>query len=485
MSITTTLSSALSGLTAASRAAEVVSSNVANALTEGYARRELELGARRVGDAGQGVAIIGVNRVVDQVLLTDRRVAAAGSAGSDLRADFLARLESLIGTGDDPGSIGARINALDSALLEASAHPESTARLTAIIDAAQGLSRSFATISEGIQAERMRADEQIATDVAQLNTALGQVADLNRQIRSTLSAGRDASSLMDQRQGIIDDIAAIVPLREVPRDHGEVTLFTTGGAVLLEGRPAVIGFAPVGVITPDMTRSSGALSGLTINGQTVAEGDWLGGLAGGRLGAAFGLRDGLAVSAQARLDSLARDLVTRFADPAVDPTLAPGAAGFFTDSGAAFVATDEAGLSQRLRVNAAVDPAAGGALWRLRDGLGATIPGPPGNGALLGALHMAMSETRVPASSTITTAPRNLSALAADMLSLASTARVASETEASYHSARHAALREMELRKGVDTDQELQSLLAVEQAYAANARIIQTVDEMIKTLLGL
>ena len=43
----------------------------------------------------------------------------------------------------------------------------------------------------------------------------------------------------------------------------------------------------------------------------------------------------------------------------------------------------------------------------------------------------------------------------------------------------------MEKAGGVDTDQELQSLLVIEKNYAANAKVIQTVDEMIKTLLGL
>ena len=38
---------------------------------------------------------------------------------------------------------------------------------------------------------------------------------------------------------------------------------------------------------------------------------------------------------------------------------------------------------------------------------------------------------------------------------------------------------------GVDTDSELQDLLLIEQAYAANARVIQTVSEMIDRLLQL
>jgi len=38
---------------------------------------------------------------------------------------------------------------------------------------------------------------------------------------------------------------------------------------------------------------------------------------------------------------------------------------------------------------------------------------------------------------------------------------------------------------GVDTDLELQNLLIIEQSYAANARVVQTVSEMIDRLLQL
>ena len=108
-------------------------------------------------------------------------------------------------------------------------------------------------------------------------------------------------------------------------------------------------------------------------------------LAGGTLAAAFDVRDGLAVEAQTRLDAVARDFVERFQDPSVDTTLGLGDAGLFTDDGAAFDPSNETGLSGRIEVNALVVPASGGALWRLRDGLGAAAEGPVGENALLGA----------------------------------------------------------------------------------------------------
>jgi len=36
---------------------------------------------------------------------------------------------------------------------------------------------------------------------------------------------------------------------------------------------------------------------------------------------------------------------------------------------------------------------------------------------------------------------------------------------------------------GVDTDAEMQSLLLIEQSYAANARVIQTVSDMLDILM--
>ena len=206
---------------------------------------------------------------------------------------------------------------------------------------------------------------------------------------------------------------------------------------------------------------------------------------GGSLAAQFAVRDSLAPEAQAKLDALARDLLERFSDPAVDPTLALGAPGLFTDNGQAFVASNEPGLAQRLRLNAAIDPRQGGNLWHLRDGVNAAAPGPPGNASGLVALQSALGTARTPASGQFMTGARSFSALHGDMLSSMVAQRLTGETEASYAAARADALTQMELGQGVDTDQEMQSLLLIEQAYTANAKVVQTIGQLIETLLGM
>lgn len=484
MSITGSLSSALSGLTVAARAAEVVSSNIANAMTEGYGRRELQTSARVVGASGQGVRVAGVLRQGDPILLGDRRIADAASGRTTTTADFLKRLEGVLGTPDSTTSLGSRIAAFDTALIEATSRPESEARLARVAETAKSLAAHLATTSDDVQVARAAADDRIEAEVAQMNTALSRVATLNSQIRANSGVGRDASALMDQRQQVIDSISSIVPLREVPRENGQVALFSAGGAVLLDGAPAELGFAPVGMIIPGMTQGTGALSGLTINGKPVSTTE-SGVISGGSLAGNFSVRDDLGPQAQARLDAVARDMVERFAAPALDATRAPGASGLFTDAGAAFVPANEVGLAQRLRLNAAADPAQGGALWRLRDGLGATTPGPAGEARLLKDMQAVLVAPRSPVSGGFMAGARSLSTLAADMLSGVASARLTAEGEASFASARLDTLREMELEGGVDTDQEMQSLLLIEQAFAANAKVMSTVGDMIETLLGI
>jgi flagellar hook-associated protein 1 len=143
------------------------------------------------------------------------------------------------------------------------------------------------------------------------------------------------------------------------------------------------------------------------------------------------------------------------------------------------------GLAQRLSVNAAVDPRQGGALWRLRDGMATATPGLAGNGAGLVALQEALTIARTPASAQFMTGARSFSALQSDLLSSIVADRLSAETEASYAAARTDALIQMELAAGVDTDQEMQSLLLIEQAYTANAKVIQTIGQLIDTLLGM
>jgi flagellar hook-associated protein 1 FlgK len=485
MSVTSALAGALSGLSAASRQAEILSSNVANATTPGYARRQVSLGSAVLAGHGQGVQINGITRDVDRQLLGERRIAQAGGGDRDVRAEFLKRLEQALGTPDSAGSLAARLAGFDQSLVEAAGRPESQARLGNVAATAKSLVAGLAAATKDIQAARATADRRIGEEVGKLNSTLAQLHDLNVDLRSFTGAGRDISALLDKRQQLVDQISAIVPVREIPRDLNQIALFTTGGAPLLEGSPAVIGFASTHTITPEMSQALGGLSGITINGRPYDTAGSASPILGGTLGALFAVRDDLAVAAQGKLDAAARDLVERFAAPGLDPTLIPGAPGLFTDAGTAFDPLNEVGLAGRLTLNAAADPAQGGALFRLRDGLGAATEGPPGNGALLNTLHAALTGARPLSSTGFAAGTRSFATLTGDLLSDVSASRLSAQSEQSFAVAKLTALTDLEAQNGIDTDQEMQELLVIERNYAANAKVIQAVADMIDTLIRL
>ncbi|MAQ81632.1 MAG: flagellar hook-associated protein FlgK [Maritimibacter sp.] len=482
MSISSALGAALSGLTAASRRAEVVSSNVANASTPGYGRRQVELGAGLVGSLLPGVTVAGGIRNEDVVLLGQRREAQAGLAYAETGAEFLTGIEAAIGIPGEPNSLSQKLTAFETALIEASSRPDSDARLLGVANTASDVTNHLNTLADRIQDERLLADQRIDTSVDRLNTALQQVVDLNNRIVQFQGSTRDATSLIDQRQSLIDGIADLIPIRQTARDNGAVALYTEGGAVLVDSKAAVFDFQGATALTVYMTQAGGGLSGLTINGQAISTGATSGPIAGGRLAALFEIRDETAPALQVQLDAVARDLMERFETPTVDPTLAVGDPGLFTDNGLAFDPVEETGLAARITLNAVADPDQGGAVWRLRDGLNAPAVGDPGNAAILDAMSVALSDLRTPLSGGFTTS-HNAVGLAGDLLSRVAISAHDAETRVGFTRAQTDALLTAEYQDGVDTDQEMQELLLIEQAYSANARVIQTIDALINRLL--
>lgn len=483
MSISGSLNNALSGLTVASRSAELVSANIANAMTEGYGRRALSVTGAAVTGEGQGARVLGVDRVVNQAAIGDRRLADAESGYSGAKAAYFRDLEFAIGIPDDPSSLSGRIAEFEAALVAASANPENVAKLNRVVYAASDVSDKFNAISDQIKSLRQQADAEIAASVSRLNAGLQNLDEINDRIVRLRATGADVSGLMDDRQVEIDRISDLVPVREVPKPDGRISLITQNGATLLETGAASIGFTPTALIEPHMTRAGGLLGELTLNGAASMPGDADFSLKGGKLEALFVVRDELSVSAQSQLDAMARELMARFEDASVDPSITAGQPGLFTDAGLAFDALAETGLAGRLRISAVVDPGVGGDVAALRDGIYAA-PGPVGDPTILIAMSNALSDESVPATGNFSTAG-TMSRLFTGYLSETSQYLLQEEARLATTTARVTAFNEIAAQEAVNTDEEMQQLLLVEQLYAANARVIQTVDELIQQLLRL
>jgi len=484
MSIGIALSNALSGLTASTKRAEVISDNVANALTPGYARRSMPVSAASVAGEGRGVRTHEVVRAVDPRATFERRAAQSNLGRDQAFAGPQSVLADAIGTADQAGSLSSRAIALEDAIARLAETPESPSLQRGAVGAADDLARALVSASREVQATRMDAETAITRMVEQANDSLARIDALNEDIAAATTRGQSTAALEEARGEEIDRLADIIPVRTARRDQGVVAIYTPGGAALLEGRPALLEFDAKSLITADMTLASTGLNPLILDGEPITIGTGGGPLDGGALGAQFAIRDVVAPEAQAQLDAIAQDLILRFEDPAVDPTLAAGDPGLFTDEGGAFDPLDTVGLAARIELNAAVDPDRGGAAWRMRDGINAAAEGPAGLDVLPRA-HLASLREMIatPAGSGVSGA-RSFMDLVDSVASLRARAAADADAAAAFSDGRYAVKAEAEATlTGVDSDREMSDLLLVEQAYAANARVLQTVDGLLRRLL--
>ena len=464
MSLSGALLNAISGLSAAKRGTELTASNISNANTKGYGKKTTILMAR-LGSGG--VDVLGVKRFQDAGLLSDRRLASAGLENSDAKQLFLKKILNLFGTADKNGSLS---------------NPSLSISLQNVFTAARELAEKLNQMSQKVQAARETADQKITSQVKTLTSALNTVKDLNDRILKLKLNNKDTSTLEDQRQKQIDDISDIIPIREVPKKNGTVSLVSLGGTTLLATKPAEILFEPSVVITADMSRKNGLLSGLKINGTDIALNE-KGPVRGGSLAAQFAIRDELAQAVQTELDAAARNLIKRFQSSSVDATLTAADPGLFTDAGAVLDPTKEVGLARQITINARVDPDNGGNLIGLRDGLMSKVPGTVGDTKTLKAMQDIMSEKQTLASGKFATQSHSLATLSTAILSSLGSDLMAEERQNEYRVSALTQLRELEKDGAVDTDEEAQKMLILEHSYKANARMIKTIDEMLQTIL--
>ena len=124
MSLNVSLLTAISGLTATRTAIDMASQNVANANTEGYSRKTVNLEARNILGTGAGVRISSITRSVDEFLLRDLRVQTGSLGATQIQKQFFDRMQDLFGSLDSNSSLSTQITGLDTALQALAVTPE-------------------------------------------------------------------------------------------------------------------------------------------------------------------------------------------------------------------------------------------------------------------------------------------------------------------------------------------------------------------------
>ena len=482
MSLSSAISAAKSGLQASSLRADIAASNVANAATPGYVRRSVTLSESMLGGQSNVVTAIGVSRPQDVAVKAARRELTSDVSQANVLASTWQSISSRIGDTANGNGLFRTFSDFETALSRSVATPESSSSASALLTAARNITSELKSLSGIVSTQRAEADGEIAEGVSAVNSALKQVETLNNRLAGANRNSPEAAALLDERQRILDAIAEYIPVQAIERDYGKIDIMTPEGVFLLAGNARTIEFTPTPAFGASQTLASGDLSGISVDGVDITPGaSSFGAVSSGMFGALFTLRDQELTDLSDQLDTIASDLINRLSDDAIDPTKTPGDPGLFVD-------TDPgggAGLAGRISINAAVDPQQGGAAWRLRDGLEATTPGNAGNQSILKGLFDAFTAVQSVSTSGFQ-GGYSSTGMVAQIASLAGQARVSHETALSSSQAQYVILLEAERSAtGVDLDSQMQDLLLIEQAYAANARVIEVAGKMINSLLDI
>ena len=492
MSLESALLRATAGIRVTSRQMEATSQNVANAGVEGYTRK-----AVRGEQSDAGVRSSTPQRDVDRSLRSEARGARGEAAAAALRAGVLGPLAELEGAPADGASIGGQIGSLRDRLTELRANPNDTAAQGEALGVAQNVATQLNDLSGAVTRARQSVQDGIRADVDTANSLLRNVAALDKQARSVRSAGLDDSGLMDRRDTAIGQLSELIGVTPAEGQRGELTLILQGGAVLpLDDTGSPLGIADT-VVAPGSYYGApaGTLPGLTLNGVPLSDVP-----RGGRIGAGLELRDETLPRMTAELDTLAATLAGRLRDQGLT---------LFTDSdGAAPPASDSdqsVGFAQRVMVNPAVKAAPA----LLRDGTADVPAFPPnpngqagytklldrvldfafGNQREAGVPHTAIPGTGLGPGGKLASSfspPRALldyaAALTASHAKEAGDATAEETTTATLSTQINALVQR---REGVDVDAEMASMVTLQNAYTANARVISAIQSMWDALMGM
>ena len=238
------LSTAYSGLNAARLGLDVVGQNMTNASTAGYTRQRINTSAvgalALVGPlaggapaVGQGVFINGVDRIGDAFLDARVRSTAATAGNLAVQSNSLTNVQAAL---NEPGANGlsAQLQQFWSAWGDVQNAPGDAAPAGVLIQKATQITNQIAAGYKDVDAEWSNSRSKLSGMVDELNSSGQQVAALNAQIRTTLQAGGSANELIDQRNALTTNIAALTggAVRDLPDGTQEVLV---GGNALVSG----------------------------------------------------------------------------------------------------------------------------------------------------------------------------------------------------------------------------------------------------------
>jgi flagellar hook-associated protein 1 len=448
-SLDSALSIAAQALDVDQGALDATTNNIANANTPGYSREVVDLSEQapvEIGNItyGTGVNLQQIQSVRDQVLslLIAEQTTQQGGAQTQLNA--LQQVQALFSSPTQ--GIGADLSAFFNSVSQLSTNPSDGALRSAVITAAQNLATSFNQTAQSLTSNQASLNQSVSSTVDQINTLTQQIAQINGQVGQMQQLGKDPGALLDQENQLINQLATLTNVSETQTQEG-LTLTTGSGTALVVGNQS---FAlQVGTGTDGM-------QDVFSQGQDITST-----IQGGTLGGTIQVRDQDIPALMTQLNTLASQFAT-----SINSAQAQGF-DLNGNQGQALFTFNAASAAASLSM-ATTDPNA----------IAASSDGTQGSNGNIANL-MAVETQPLPSGATPTDSYANLVAQSGNFAAQAQADVTASTTSLNQLNDQLGAI------SGVSINEETTNLLNYQNAFAAAARVVTTVDQMTQTVLDM
>jgi flagellar hook-associated protein 1 FlgK len=277
MTIQGSINIALSSLNLLQQQSSMISTNMANASTAGYAQRDVIGGEFRSGGFGSGVVATEVRALANQTAAQAANQASSALAFSQRMVDVLQPYGQQLGQPTGSTSLTSRLSALDSALVTLSATPADASAQAKVVNAARALTETLHGLSEAVASARQQADKGIATAVDDVNGTLHALERNETARMAAASNGQPTASFDSTREKLLADLSENVPVSVQRNGDNSIVVTTDRGSTLWDGAVHELSFDATPVIPSTMAAKadaerglSGGLSGVTVDGQPIA-----------------------------------------------------------------------------------------------------------------------------------------------------------------------------------------------------------------------
>jgi flagellar hook-associated protein 1 FlgK len=476
------LSISASGLAASSAELNIASNNLANVSTPGYATEQVNLSPEAAAGplvTGQGVIVGSVSRLSDAIY-SAVSVAAAGVQGAASQTNqVMTSIQSIFPEPSSSG-IASQLSAFWSSLATLAANPSQVGAEQATLGAAQNVAQSLNNSSTQLSQLASSLQTSVGSGagdggtLAQVNSLLQQVAQLNAQIVAGAVSGQNANALVDQSTAAVSKLAGLIGLTSTNGPHGTVALYSNG--VQLVGGNVAQTLSTTG------SSATANLSITTANGVTVN--------AGGSIGATLTAVNTTIADYQSKLNTVADTLATSVNAVQANGMSASGVPGsaiagggtalpnIFVDNGSSSTYT-----TSPPAVNSAATIEVAPAL-AASPGLVATAAAPgAGNSNVIGTATLDGSNAQVMAALASSTSGPDAN-YQTMIGALGTQAANALTTSNSAKNLLTTASNNLSTITGVDQNTQEVNILAAQNSFQANSKVINAINSCFQALIA-